>query len=174
MYVSSIGWQRQRGKRPVFIHISAHGNRECLGIGPDDVSWKELSALVVKTFQRIHRGRPKPYRGPIALVISSCGANGEVLAHNLCAANKEGKLQLPPQYLFTFNDEEVYWSDAVVAWTMFYGKILNIDFAEPKDEKELKRLIDSVRDSGFGELRCFRWDQKKSKYRHYASKAAKV
>lgn len=62
MYISSMGWRRKRGKKPVFIHLSAHGSDDGLAIGPDDIGWAKLARLVVKTFSKIY-GQRKPYKG---------------------------------------------------------------------------------------------------------------
>ena len=54
MCISSVGWREERGNLPIFIHISTHGNDSGLAIGSDFVSWKELSALVIRAFQEIY------------------------------------------------------------------------------------------------------------------------
>ena len=105
--------------------------------------------------------------------ISSCGTDGQALVRHLCAAHKEDKLKQPPQYVFVFNDEKIAWSDAVVSWTMFYREAPNIDFDEIVDRKDVQFLLDRVKGSGFGELRYFRWDERRNNYLTYVGNDAK-
>ena len=168
MYISSVGWREQRGKLPMFVHLSTHGNDEGLAIGPDDVPWKKLAAMVVKTFREIYSHR-KPYAGPIILVVSACGTDGKALSKHLGIANRAEELQYPPEYVFVFEDTEVDWRDAVVSWTMFYREAPSIDFLAAEEKGDVQRLLDRVRHSGYGSLRYFRWDWQDRQYKTYAA-----
>ena len=169
-YIGSLGWRQNRGKRPLFIHLSSHGNDDALAIGVDDVSWAKLAALTIETFQGIY-SQPTPYAGPIVLVISACGANGRSLTRRLAAANQKERLEWPPEYVFVFEDDEIDWRDAVVTWTMFYRQAPDIDFLDPSDKGDVQQLLDTVDHSGFGTLRYFRWDVDEGSYKTYAAKA---
>ena len=168
-FVSSIGWQEERGDLPIFIHLSAHGNDEELMIGQDSVSWSYLAAIVVKTFEGIY-GRRKPYPGPIVLVVSACGTDGEQLTKHLRTANRRKLLKWPPEYVFVFEDDEIDWRDAVVTWTMFYREAPSIDFIAASEKGGVQRLLDRVNRAGFGSLRYFRWDRRNRRYTTYLGK----
>ena len=168
MYVSSVGWRKRRGKLPMFVHLSAHGNDDGLAIGSDDVPWKKLAAMVVKTFREIYSHR-KPYAGPIILVVSACGTDGESLSKYLATANRDKKLRWPPEYVFVFEDTKIDWRDAVVTWTMFYREAPSINFLAADKKGDVQRLLDRVRRSGYGRLRYFRWDRQDRRYKTYAA-----
>ena len=168
MYVSSVGWRKGRGSLPMFIHLSAHGNDDGLAIGPDNVTWVKLAALVVKTFRKIYRQR-KPYAGPIVLVVSACGTDGHALSKHLRSAYRRNKLKWPPEYVFVFEDSKIDWRDAVVTWTIFYREAPRINFLAPDEKDAVKRLLDRVNRSCYGNLRYFRWDRQDHRYRTYAA-----
>jgi len=162
LYISSIGWRRKRGKKPIFIHLSAHGTNDALAFGPDDVTWEELAELVVKTFREIYR-EPSFYKGPIVVVVSACDTDGQTLSEHLRVAKQNGKLKWPPEYVFVFDDAEVDWRDAVVTWTMFYRHAPRIDFLDKK-KGAVRRLLKRVNRSKHGKLRYFRWDRESVDY----------
>ena len=168
-YISSIGWQEDRGDLPIFIHLSAHGNDQELTMGQDDIPWSSLAAIIVKTFEGIYAPR-EPYPGPIVLVVSACGTNGEQLTRHLSTANRKKLLKWPPEYVFVFEDDKIDWRDAVVTWTMFYREVPNIDFIAASEKGGVQRLLNRVTRSGFGRLRYFRWDRKASRYKTYLGK----
>ena len=169
MYISSVGWRKKRGKLPMFIHLSAHGNNTGLAIGADHVPWQELTARIVAAFRAIY-ARRKPYAGPIVLVISACGTNGPTLTMYLRQAYEKDALTWPPEYVFVFEDTEIDWRDAVVIWTMFYREAPNIDFMAKSKKNDVQELLDRHKGSGFGNLRYFRWDRRNESYKTYAGK----
>ena len=169
MYISSFGWRKKQGKVPIFIHLSAHGSNAGLAIGSDDVPWKKLAALIVKTFREIY-SQCKPYAGPIVLVVSACKTDGQTLSEHLGAANRENKLDWPPEYVFVFEDTKIDWRDAVVTWTMFYREAPDINFLHASEKDAVKGLLERVNRSGYGNLRYFRWDRKARRYKTYAAK----
>ncbi len=170
MYISSVGWRKKRGKKPIFIHLSAHGSDDGLAIGSDDVGWSKLAKLVVKTFRKLYSQR-KPYKGPIILVVSACETDGEAISECLRAAYRNDKLHRPPRYVFVFEDAEVDWDHAVVAWTMFYKEAPGIDFRAAAEKGDVQQLLNRVKRSGYGRLRYFRWDDDRRCYMHYKAKA---
>lgn len=172
MYISSVGWGNETGDVPIFIHLSAHGSDAGLAVGPDEVSWPRLAELVVKTFKGIY-GQGNLYEGPIVLVVSACDTKGMTLVSHLHTAYQEGKLYFPPEYVFVFEDKAISWRDAVVTWTMFYKEAPEIDFdaaGEKTSAKGVKKLLKRVRQSGYGNLRYFRWDPEDELYRTYAAR----
>ena len=166
MYISSISQYSKAGKSPLFIHISLHGDGENICIGSDDVSWKDLAAIISKSYKSLDQ-----YKGPIILIISACGGNEQKLTYSLSHRFKKGSLANPPEYIFVFSDFEVEWRDAVVTWTIFYRKVSEINF-NPHKKKEaikIKKLLDKLQKTNFGTLTYFRWTGKK--YKSYASKS---
>lgn len=166
MYISSVGWHEDSGEAPIFIHLSAHGSNDGLAIGSDDVRWDKLAALIVKTFGKIY-DETGFYEGPIILVVSSCHTDGKTLSKCLRVAYKKDKLEWPPEYVFVFDDAEVCWRDAVEAWTMFYREAPRMDFSDASEKGAIQRLLNGVKRSGYGNLRYFRWDDERERYRTY-------
>ena len=164
MYISSVGWHVDSGDVPIFIHLSAHGSKSALAIGSDEVTWDELAELIVKTFGEIY-SESGFYKGPIVLVVSSCHTDGKALSKCLRTAHKKKKLKWPPEYVFVFDDAEVNWRDAVVAWTMFYREAPRINFSDASERGAIQRLLKRVKQSGHGKLRYFRWDDVRDHYR---------
>ncbi len=167
MYISSVGWRKERGNLPIFIHISTHGNDDGLAIGTDFVSWEQLSTLVIETFRNIYDYdlEREPYQGPIILVVSACGTNGMKLTEYLRAAYQDNELEWPPEYIFVFEDTEIEWQNAVVAWTMFYKEAPNINFLDSGDRASVQELLNRISGAGYGNLRYFRWDRDRHHYR---------
>ena len=169
MYISSVGWRSKRGKLPIFVHISAHGNERGLAFGPDDVSWVELTAQVVKAFRKLCGG-DRPYKGPIVLVVSACGTRSQTLTHYLRMANREDMLEWSPEYVFVFEESNVDWRDAVVVWTMFYREAPNINFLKESNRGKVRSLLNRLSRAKVGKLRYFRWDSGSDKYETYVAK----
>ena len=169
MYIGSLGWRHEQDMVPIFIHFSAHGNNRGLAIGSDDVPWSELAAFVIETFGKIY-SQCKPYAGPIILVVSACGTNGRGLCRHLQRAYCKGNLEWPPEYVFLFEDVKIAWQDAVVTWTMFYREAPGIDFLCADERNAVRKLLNRVHKSGYGNLRYFRWDSESAGYKTYAAK----
>lgn len=169
MYISSVGWHDDSDDIPIFIHLSAHGSKSALAIGSDNVTWDKLAELIVKTFGEIY-SEPGFYKGPIILVVSSCHTDGKTLSKRLRVAYKKDKLKWPPEYVFVFDDAEVDWRDAVVVWTMFYREAPRINFSDASEKGAIQRLLKGVKQSGYGNLRYFRWDNVRDQYRPYPTR----
>ena len=169
MYISSLGWRKKRGKLPIFIHISAHGNKEGLAFGPDDVSWAELTKHVVRAFRELCGG-DRPYKGPIVLVISACGTKDQTLTQYLGRANRKNMLDWPPEYVFVFEDRKIDWRDAVVVWTMFYREAPNINFLKESNSVKVQGLLRRLHCARVANLRYFRWDSASDTYKTFAAK----
>ena len=104
------------------------------------------------------------YAGPIVLVISACDSGQQTLTPFLSRAHQDGKLESPPTYVFLIADPEVYWADAVVTWTIFYRKALDLDFRVGKPHKPMKEFITHLKCSNYGNLAYFRWDPNRGRY----------
>lgn len=167
MYISSVGWHEDSGEMPIFIHLSAHGSNNALAIGSDDVTWDKLAKLIIKTFGKIYN-ESAYYKGPIVLVVSSCQTDGKTISKHLRVAYKKDKLPCPPEYVFVFDDAEVAWQDAVVAWTMFYREVPSIDFSYAGKKGAIQRLLKNVKRSGYGNLSYFRWDSERRQYMRWS------
>ena len=161
MYLSSIGEQEDAGDAPLFIHISTHGNSEGIAVGPDHVPWEELTDMISEAYEHLNQ-----YDGRIVLVLSACGANEQRLTRFIKQKHAEGEVQSPPEYIFVFSDDDVLWVDAVVTWTIFYRKAIDLRF-EMESKKEVQNFLTQLRKLGFGNLMYFRWNQESSKYLRY-------
>lgn len=168
-YISSVGWRKDSGEVPIFIHFSAHGSSRGLAIGRDTVTWEELAALVVKMFREIYK-EPAFYGGPIVVVVSACHTDGKALSRHLRDANRRDKLEWPPEYVFVFDDATVHWRDAVVIWTMFYRDAPRVDFSDTSGKGPAQELLRRLNRSKYGKLRYFRWERQGEKYRTYPTR----
>ena len=169
LYISSVGWKKDSGNVPIFIHLSAHGNSRGLAIGRDKVTWEDLAAMVVKMFREIYKGS-RFYEGPIGVVVSACHTDGKAVSRHLRDANRKHKLEWPPEYVFVFDEAAVDWRDAVVVWTMFYRDAPGLDFSDASGRGPVQELLGRVKRSKYGKLRYFRWDSQGEKYRTYPTK----
>ena len=127
MYLSSIGWHKDAGKAPVFVHISVHGNSDGICVGPDDISWTDFADMISGMYNDLKR-----YKGPIILIISACGANKQNFTDLITKNHEDKKIKRPPQYVFVFSDKKVFWQDAVVTWTIFYREVNKLQFRKRK------------------------------------------
>ncbi|HZZ42705.1 MAG TPA: hypothetical protein VFE58_07185 [Tepidisphaeraceae bacterium] len=124
-YISSI-YGNKNDKRPLFIHISVHGNSDCLGIGRDSISWDDLTNAVQDMYQSL-----RFYHGPIILILSACEANKQELTGKLAASVKTGiDKWVPPEFVFVFVEDKISWQEAVVTWTIFYHEATKLDFTD--------------------------------------------
>lgn len=165
LYISSVGWSNKNSEVPIFIHFSSHGNDDGLAIGAEDVRWKKLAKEIIRAFKKIYK--QGSYNGPIVLIISSCGSNKQKLTDQFIKENKNDNSFIPPKYIFVFDDTEVGWHDAVVAWTIFYREAPNIDFLDEDMKEDVMRLLIKIEHLDFGTIRYFRWDNSSNKYKTY-------
>lgn len=161
-YISSIRCDKD-DKTPLFIHISAHGNEDGIAAGADDVSWVDLGRIVQEMYSRL-----RYYHGPIIVILSACGANKQKMTNSLAKdVNGSEKPFVPPEYLFVPSGDTILWSDAVVAWTVFYRQMLKVSFT---DKVKIQDLLNRLHKSGFGDLTYYRWDGTAKQYRSYRPK----
>ena len=163
-YISSIKGDKS-DKTPLFIHISTHGNEEEITVGPDSVSWDALAEIIQGMYTRLCF-----YHGPIIVILSACGANKQTmtaaLAKEVVAASKPF---VPPEYVFVSSQDVVKWSDAVVAWTIFYRQAMKVSFT---DKATVQDLLNRLHRSGFGDLSYYRWDSSSKQYKRFQPKSS--
>lgn len=156
--------RRQQGM-PLCLHIAAHGNKDGLALGPTDASWSYLASKL-RAFSR----SMNHYSGPLLLVLSACGANHQEITDYFQDYVKEDKNFRPALYVFTTvgNEEDnVYWHDSIIAWSIFYHQIATVVLSERKD---IMTILDKIKIVGAGELQYFRWDETREQYFGYQSK----
>ena len=166
-YISSIGWSDDAGNAPLFIHISVHGNAKGIAVGPDDISWDGLTKMITKMYKDLDK-----YQGPIVIILSACGAEKIKLTDVIRTKHESGEIKSPPEFIFVFSDEAIYWTDAVVTWTIFYHRAASLKFKR-RDTGDIKELLKQIRNSGFGTLKYYRWDLARKKYLHHTAKTTK-
>lgn len=158
-YIGSISG-KETDKTPLFLHISVHGDDSGIGVGRDMMSWRDLASTIQEMY-----GRLKFYHGPVVLVLSACGANRQQLTAELMKGMKTASDRfVPPEYLFVSSEKLVKWTDAVVTWTIFYREAVKLDFTNKDD---VQALLAKLSNSGFGNLKYFRWDTGLKRYLQY-------
>jgi hypothetical protein len=166
-YITSINpdhLPESERRRPLCLHIAAHGNNDELGIGGEDLDWEGLADLLWAFF-----GKMKHYKGQIILVISACCASNQKVTNFFRDRAKKKNSPNPPLYVLTTVGDaegEVYWRDSVVAWSLFYHQIGN---AMLYSKTDIQLILDKIRLVGAGTLKYFRWDSNKKMYVHYTS-----
>jgi len=164
-YISSITSKHDNKNRksiPLCVHLSAHGNEKGLVFGKDFIEWKEIMRSMKPIYTEM-----EDYDGEVILTISACGAGDQYLTKEIQMLWDKNEDFTPPKYVFVTTDEEVAWDDALVSWSMFYHQL---PYADLDDKKSIKRILDKIKISETGNLRYFRWDDAKEKYRHYSGK----
>lgn len=162
-YIGSISRHPDVGSDPLFIHVSVHGDTEGIIVGPNELTWNDLGKMIVQMYTDLDS-----YEGPVIFILSACGASQQKLTNLLKIKYHDSKVKSPPQYVFVFTDEDVLWTDAVVAWTIFYSQIESIDFSSSKhDIAKVKNILRRLYDSTLAKLTYYRWDSKKMIYRTY-------
>jgi hypothetical protein len=154
--------QKLRG-RPLCLHLAAHGNKDGLALGPNSASWKYLAEKL-----RGFSCAMEHYSGPLLLIISACGAEYQKITGHFAEYAAKNPRFRPAEYVLTTveNDAgEVYWRDAVVAWSIFYHQI---GAAVLQNREDIQVILDKIKLVGAGALKYFRWD--KRKYVSFVSK----
>lgn len=144
---------------PLILHISAHGNSGCLGIGKDDISWEDLVNDIAPLIDN------PDYNGKLVLSLSSCDSGSNTISEFLNQEYTVGSRR--PEYIFSIMGETVNWDDALIAWNLLYLKLSRIGL---KSFSDIKSAIDEVY-SGTGTLFSYsRWSDEEGKYRKYSGK----
>jgi len=142
-------------KAPLFIHISSHGNEECVSFGPDDLSWEKLTADLLPLFAN------ENYKGSIALAISACGSGENQISNYTNKALRKDQELTVPKYIFSILSCSVDWDVALVAWTLLYHKISYIGI-ENKDA--VIKALEEIESCVNVRFAYKRWDKNKHKY----------
>ena len=158
-YIGSIETpQGQRKRRyrdkTLILHISAHGNQHGLGVGNDLLPWKDL----FDGLRTIYKGTR--YTGNRVIVISACGARHQELTTYFTQYHHRKPSKALPKYIFTAADETVDLPDLVVAWTIFYKELSNINL---NHRKRVQNLLQRMKSGKFGNIIYHRWDNNKKK-----------
>ena len=136
---------------PLLVHISVAGDSNGMQIGPDRVSWKQLTEIVADLMREF-----ESYSRPFILVLSAQGASVSELREillNLCDSTVS-----PPEKMFVFVDRIATEIDKILAWTHFYGAITAIDFTVDslEDVRETGKFRTRLRQLGLGSIQnCF-------------------
>lgn len=159
LYISSIDKVSRNKKedQPICLHISAHGDKDGLQFGNDDVSW-------VSILESIEPILKMKYSKDLILVISACGTDKQKITNEITKLHKSDSKIKPPAYVVVFNEEETSWKDSVLAWTILYHQIDEIDMG---NKSEVQKLINRIQEAEFGNLAYRRWDTKEKKYLKY-------
>jgi len=163
-YISSIDREHDGSDNPdlpICIHISSHGEEDGLFFGKDLVSWNELLEALEPVCTR-----KSIYKGENILTISACEAKDQRLTKRIQKAVKENKALKPPKHLFVTADEDVYWSDAAVAWALFYNKIPKTKLTK---KKKIIDVLALIKNAELGSIHYYRWSEKKRKYQSYSA-----
>lgn len=109
------------------------------------------------------------YPRKLILSISACGANQQKIAINF--KNHWNKFKekdyTPPCYLFVFDEESVYWSDAVLGWTILYHQLAKTDL---KNKKSIQDILFRIKNSYLGNLKYYRWNEQDEEYKRFLPK----
>ncbi len=161
-YISSIdsNHDRRRIQEPLCIHISTHGNKDGIAFGHDFIEWKDLFYSMEPIFTEM-----KNYSGKVYISISSCDAGYQNLGSQI-EKQWERNLDLnPPSYIFvTGDDGGVNWDDSLVAWTILYHKISK---TKELENSEVKRILNSIKNTVGTEIAYFRWEDSENRYLRY-------
>ncbi len=163
-YISSIDREHDDTDKPdlpVCVHISSHGEEDGLIFGKDIVSWNELMEILepICTKKSI-------YRGENILIISACEAKQQKLTEKIQKKIQISKAFQPPKHFFVTADKNVYWTDAVVAWALFYNKIPKANLSK---KKKIIAVLCLIEKAGLGCIYYYRWLGKNKKYQCYSA-----
>ncbi len=138
------------------IHFSCHGNTRGVGIGSDFIFWVDFIEILLPILKNINVG-PKTI-----ITLSSCGANGQEITKNINLLMNKVKTSLsPPRYFLVSNQEEIEWRDALLCWTILYHQLGEMKGLTKSD---LQSIIKRMNESGYGNLKYYRWDSSYKKY----------
>lgn len=149
--------RRRRKRVPLCVHISAHGNKNGLGLGKDLVEWDELFDILTPVCAM------QNYDGDLILVISACEATEQRLTSHF-KKKAQGAGVRPPVYLFTPADAAPTFPDALVSWVVFYHQLPR---ASLSDKDAIKNVLIRVKAAGGTTLKYSRWDGDRGRYLHY-------
>ena len=159
-YLSAADGTHSHDSEPLFVHISCHGNDGGLAFSADFVKLAELALDFLPIL------RNSRYDGKIVLCLSVCGS-GEQKIHRILKERLENNLNKIPLYIISIRGESVLWSDALVAWTLFYHKLSEIKLA---DVKSLIKIFDQIWQCVGVKLSYHRYDKEQNSFVYYPSR----
>ncbi|QGZ42043.1 hypothetical protein IP92_04419 [Pseudoduganella flava] len=144
---------------PLILHISAHGNSECIGFGRDAVSWNGL----VQDIQPLIDN--PDYTGKLVLCLSSCDSGTNTLSRFI-KSGWDGETKLPA-YIFSIVGEEVNWDDALIAWNLLYLKLSKFGL---KDRAKVMEALNHIYVGTGTAFSYSRWCDEEGKYLRYSAR----
>jgi hypothetical protein len=155
-YIGSITQVRGTDlKRPLCLHISAHGASDGLLFGRT-LDWSKLLEVIqpVLTYK---------YKGPRILILSSCEADQQQLTKKIKSAVQQDTSLIPPRFIFCARGS-VSWPNAAVGWTLLYHLIPNVNL---DDKEQVKKMLAKIKEVGAASFTYFRWDDKSKSYKRH-------
>jgi len=149
-FIGTVGRLPSFETEPVLVHVSVNGDTDGMGVGRDRAPWEQFASMIVETTQRLKTG-PRP----VTLALSAPGANADQLAD---LVSRHGNPETCPlDHMFLFVDRPRRATDAIFAWTHFYGEATEMDFTADsvEDHPNAQRLRIRMRRLGMGDLRYF-------------------
>lgn len=143
------------------LHFSCHGNNDGLAFGADFLTWLNFTKILAPIFKR------NKLSIKTIVVISACGANGQIITDKINQLDIEIRKKLiPPAYFFVYNQDKVLWRDALLCWAILYHQLNSItDFSKTV----VQSILNRIKFADFGDIIYFRWDTKKLRYMKFSS-----
>ena len=138
------------------LHFSCHGNANGIAIGSDFINWNQFIKILAPIFINKKIGK-KTF-----IIISACGANGQLITTKVNSFDSQLKAKLtPPYYFFVYNQDTVEWSDSLMCWAILYHQLSKLqDFKK----ENVKDILTRIKNSNLGDIKYFRWDESQLKY----------
>lgn len=148
-FIGAVGRLPEFEADPILLHVSANGDGDGMGIGPDRMTWDQLAPMILDTVRDL-----KACPRPVTLALSAPGANEPQLASLLSQPRAPARL---PDHTFLFVDRPPRRTDAIFAWSHFYGEAREMDFTSDSvaDQPNTQRLRIRMRRLGMGRFRYF-------------------
>ena len=144
------------GDIPLFLHISSHGNTDCVAIGGDAVGWggllQDLTPLLMNS----------AYEGKLAISISACGSGGNSVSNHAVKFLDKHPTAKIPAYIFSILGDHVNWDDALIGWSLLYHMISKVGI---RDHRKIIQSIKKIAACTDVEFSYRRWSVPKQSYR---------
>jgi hypothetical protein len=160
-YIASIDKidRKKEEDEPICIHISAHGDKDGIQLGKDEVDWSKLAKCLTPLMEM-------DYNNNLYLVVSACGTDQQRVSAEITKLYKANDEIKPPKFVIVSNKDETSWEDAVLGWTILYRYIDKLELGK---RKEVQSLFRRIKESEFANLRYFRWYEEDEAYKKYPS-----
>jgi hypothetical protein len=144
----------------MLLHISCHGNGECVAIGKDILSWQNLvdrlNPLITNNL----------YHGNLAITVSACGSGKNRISRSLIKSDSITLSGNYPNFIFGVDSENVTWDDSLMAWSILYYKIAKMA-SMSRDNVQIA-MKDVFRTTNVC-LKYNRWDDNNKKYYQWSA-----